>query len=533
MSADRIDMHRLQELLRLHRMGTGHREVARLLAMSPNTERAYRHALEKAGLLAGDPTEVPDLEILQSVVREYHPPRVAPQQLSTVDAWLTSIRTMWQRGSHPQAIYDRLRLDDPDFTGSLSAVKRVCLRLKRERGVTAEDVVIPVDTDPGDVAQVDFGYIGKLYDPDEGRMRKAWVFVMTLGYSRHLFARVVFDQRTETWLRLHIDAFHWFGGVPHVIVPDNLKAAVIRAAFGIDEPAALNRSYRELARHFGFRVDPTPPRAPEKKGKVENSVRYVKTSFFRPRAGELDATTVASALDRWVREIAGTRRHGTTHRRPLEVFEQEERAELLPLPAARFEWVIWKEATVHPDTHVLLDKRFYSVPWRFIGRKVWIRASPTMVTIYGDDQRIATHDRHGDGPRSTVDEHLPEHRADYRHRSRSFWEERADRMGEEVGAFVREVFDSDDVLYQLRAVQAIVRHLETFPVERARAACARARFYGAHSYGALKRILRLALDLEPLPTAVIPARGVLEAPRYARSAQELLTFHSEVDDECH
>lgn len=308
---------------------------------------------------------------------------------------------------------------------------------------------------------------------------------------------------------------------------------MIRAAFGIDEPAALNRSYRELARHFGFRVDPTPPRAPEKKGKVENSVRYVKTSFFRPRAGELDATIVESALDRWVREIAGTRRHGTIHRRPLEVFEQEERAELLPLPAARFEWVIWKEATVHPDTHVLLDKRFYSVPWRFIGRKVWIRASPTMVTIYGDDQRIATHDRHGDGPRSTVDEHLPEHRADYRHRSRSFWEERADRMGEEVGAFVREVFDSDDVLYQLRAVQAIVRHLETFPVERARGACARARFYGAHSYGALKRILRLALDLEPLPTAVIPARGVLEAPRYARSAQELLTFHSEVDDECH
>lgn len=227
MSADRIDMHRLQELLRLHRMGTGRREVARLLAMSPNTERVYRHALEKAGLLAGDPTAVPDLEILQSVVREYHPPRVAPQQLSTVDAWLTSIRTMWQRGNHPQAIYDRLRLDDPDFTGSLSAVKRVCLRLKRERGVTAEDVVIPVDTDAGDVAQVDFGYVGKLYDPDDGRMRKAWVFVMTLGYSRHLFARVVFDQRTETWLRLHIEAFHWFGGVPHVIVPDYVPGHVI------------------------------------------------------------------------------------------------------------------------------------------------------------------------------------------------------------------------------------------------------------------------------------------------------------------
>src|SRR5690606_18128841 len=118
---------------------------------------------------------------------------------------------------------------------------------------------------------------------------------------------------------------------------------------------ALNRSYRELARHFGFKVDPTPPRSPEKKGKVESAVRYVKQSFFKPRRGELDAHTVRPALDRWVREIAGTRDHGTTRRQPLTVFEDEEHAAMRPLPLQPFELALWKEVTVHPDCHVHVD----------------------------------------------------------------------------------------------------------------------------------------------------------------------------------
>lgn len=174
------------------------------------------------------------------------------------------------------------------------------------------------------------------------------------------------------------------------------------------------------------------------------------------------------------------------------------------------------------------------MPWRLIGKTVWIRATPATVTTYADDTRVATHDRRGTEVRSTLDHHLPEHRGELRHRSRSFWEQRADGLGDEVGAFIREVFDADKVLTQDRTVQAMVRHLQQFPVERARAACARARFYGNHTYGGLKRILAHGLDLDPLPTAVVPARGVLESPRYARSAQQLLDLQPpEVPDECH
>ena len=117
---------------------------------------------------------------------------------------------------------------------------------------------------------------------------------MVLGYSRHLVCRLVFDQRIETWLQCHVEAFAELGGVPAVLVPDNLKAAVIRAAFGVAGTTTLNRSYRECARHYGFKVDPAPIRSPEKKGKVEAAVKYVKRNFFAARREELDAGVLAA-----------------------------------------------------------------------------------------------------------------------------------------------------------------------------------------------------------------------------------------------
>ena len=228
MSASRVSMHRLQDLVRLHRKGSGVREVARLLVMSPNTERKYRVALLAAGLLAGDAEDLPTLEELKEAVERELPRKVAPQQVSSVEPWQEEISALRKLGAEPKAIFDRLRLKHGQkFTGSHGAVKRMYARLRREQGVSAKDVVIRVETLPGKVAQVDFGYVGKLYDPVSDRKRKAWVFVMTLGSSRHMAASIVFDQTTETWLQCHIDAFAELKGVIENVVPDNLKAAVI------------------------------------------------------------------------------------------------------------------------------------------------------------------------------------------------------------------------------------------------------------------------------------------------------------------
>ncbi len=315
-------MHRLQDLIRLHRQGEGSRVIARQLRMGRDTIRHYMRALKEAALLDGKVEELPELEVLHRALSQQLPPRPTPQQVSTLEGWREVIAVMHGRNAGPRAIFDRLRLEHPDFPGSLSAVKRLCARLSRERGIRPDEVAIPVETEPGDVAQVDFTYVGKLYDPAHGVLRKCWLFIMTLGHSRHMYCQLVFDQKVETWVRLHIEAFEYFGGVPRVIVPDNLKAAVVRAAFGVDDEPVIHRTYRELARHYGFQIDPTPPRSPEKKGKVESNAKYVKGNFFAPREPS-DVVRARVELQLWVREIAGRRIHGTTGRRPLEAFEAE------------------------------------------------------------------------------------------------------------------------------------------------------------------------------------------------------------------
>lgn len=199
---------------------------------------------------------------------------------------------------------------------------------------------------------------------------------MVLAFSRLMVVRVVFDQKVETWLRCHAEP----GGVPKVVVPDNLKAAVIRASFGADGPTVLNRSYREFARFFDFQVDPAPVRAPKKKGKVESAVKYVKNNFFAARPDMSDVVEVRGALQRWITETANAHTHGTTHKRPAERFEVE-REHLLDLPATRWEPALWREAKVHTDTHVQVERAMYSVPWRLVGKRVLVRLTPRSVEV--------------------------------------------------------------------------------------------------------------------------------------------------------
>lgn len=529
MTARSVEMHRLQELVRLHRLKTSAREVCRLLGMGRTTEWHYRQALAKAGLLVGDPSDLPALEVIKAAAKHSADKALAQQEISTVEPWRAHIEPMVKRGAKPRAIRDCLRLSHPEFACSESAVKRFVARLQREMGITADDVVIPVETGPGEVAQVDFGYVGKIYDASAGVRRKTWAFVMTLGFSRRMFVHFVHDQRVETWLYCHILAFEHFGGVPAVVVPDNLKAAVVRCAFAVDGDSTLNRSYLELARYYGFLVDPAPPRSPEKKGKVEAGVKYTKSSFASPR--DLDALGIDGAqkeLKRWLAEVADVRIHGTTRERPIDLFEREERQAMKPLPPVRFEIVVWKQAKVHPDSHVVFERRLYSVPFRLIGQTVDIRAKGSSITIFANDERVATHSTTDKGTRSTVDSHLPAERAPWRHRSHSYWQTRATGLGNDVAKLVETIFAGQVGLSKLRVVQSIVTHLEPFPDERRNAACRRALEYGSLTYQSIKQILLKGLDRQPLPSLQQKKFGELAQPRYSRSPSEFaLSNHKE------
>lgn len=431
-------MHRLQELVRLHRMGLTCHQVAAELGMSPNTERPYRAAFKQAGLLDGDPNDLPDIEVLKAAVEQAMPDKGVPPQCQTKlsESVLARIEQLAKEGAKPRAIYDRLRSDDPQFRHSPSAVKRAYKRIYRDEGVLAKDVAIPLRTPAGQEAQIDFGYIRKRYDA-QGVLRKTYVFVMTLSYSRHMFAALCFDQSISTWLRMHDEAFEFFGGVPEVVVPDNLKSAVIKAAFSPSDETTLNRSYRDHARHYGFRIAPTPPYAPEKKGKVERGVRYLKENFVAARPDITQADDLNALLRTWLIDIAGQRIHGTTQERPLERFEREHGA-LRPLPEEQPEHVLWSKADVHQNSHIVVGKPFYSVPWRLIGKAIWARTVKRSVELYWDDTRVATHPLTSPGEWSTLPHHLPEGRKEYRHRSREYWLERADEIGPEAGSYIRE-----------------------------------------------------------------------------------------------
>ena len=537
-SAQGTSMHRLQELVRLHRLGGGTAHgIAASLLMSPNTERKYREALMVAGLLEGPVEALPSLDVLKAAVAEQLPSVEPSQQQSSIAQWQPKVKELLKKGLTATAIHDRLRLEEPgEYTGKIGAMKRMVRRLRREDGVCAEDIAIPVETKPGHVAQVDFGYAGYRRDPESGKLRKAWVFVMVLGYSRHQYVEYVFDQRAETWVKLHINAFKELKAVPAEIVPDNLKAAVLKAAFSSAEDSTLNRSYRELARHYGFKIGPTPPRSPKKKGKVESGVKYVNANFGMGRDGE-DITVSNAEAHRWVREIAGTRTHGTTGRAPLEVFEQEERAAMLPLPAEPYRIVVWHKATVHQDSHFHFDGRLYSVPWRHVAPKgqratvVWARATATMVTAYIDDVRITDHDRNGPGRRSTKDEHLPEHRRDYRHRDPEYWRERAQQHGADVRALVDAVLNHDPVKSRVDVACACLKLLETLPSERATSVARHALSFGNVHYREIKRIIEHHLDAPRLDTdmpQVSNAWGDAH-PVFARTGEE---YRERVDVRC-
>ena len=495
MARPRVEAHRLRELVRLRRLGASAREVTRLLGMSPKTERRYREVLQGAGMLEGAPEALPSLAEIRDAVEDAWP-RPAPA-LSTVEPWRERVQELVDKGLTARAVFDRIRLDARGgrwrYRGSYSAVKRFVHRLKRGRGVDPGDVAVPIPTVPGAEAQIDFGYAGRLYDPARGVVRRAWVFVMLCVHSRLFFARLVFDQSAETWLDLHEQAFRALGGVPATLVPDNTRRAVLRAAFGVGGPTELERSYRELGERYGFKIDPAPPGEPRKRGKVEATVKYLRGNPLKSRDGE-PINEVQADLDLWNLHVASVRVHGTTGLRPAEVFEHEEQAALLPLPANPGERAVWKHAKVHPDAHVTCRGRLFSVPWQLIHQRVWVRACGREVEVFHEDRVVAAHVDRG-LRRTTLEEHLPKDRGLLRHRSRAFWETRARRIGPQTLALACAVFDQDPILSHLRQVQAIVKHLEQFPRARAELASQRALLTSDLSYRGIKQTLNAGLDL--------------------------------------
>ena len=336
MSGRRANMLDIREILRRVRLGESDRAIVKALGVSRKTVRKYREWAEQAGLPAG---ELPSTEQLTALLQTSLPEAPPPQAPSAVEPYRELVVRWREQGLECQAIWQRLRRDH-GFKGAYSAVWRFVSHLE----AATPNVTVRIEVKPGDEAQVDFGYVGLLLDPATGRRRKAWAFVMTLSWSCHMYVEFVFDQTVETWLRLHQHAFAFFGAVPRRIVLDNLKAAIVKACF---EDPVVQRSYRELAEHYGFLLAPCRVRTPEHKGKVENGVHYVQRNLSASHDfADIHAANQGALV--WIEQLAGQRIHGTTRQKPLVQFQEVEQAAMLPLPGEPYDLAVWKQVTRGP-----------------------------------------------------------------------------------------------------------------------------------------------------------------------------------------
>jgi transposase len=503
----------VREIIRRLKLGESDRDIARDLGVGRRTLKKYRELALREGWLQG--TDLPSAEEIQQKVAPEAPPAI-PGPKSCAEPFKDKVLKLHHAGVEMMAIWSILKQED-QFTGSYSAIRRLIYRLAPR----TPEAFVRVETPAGQEAQADFGYAGKIFDPKQNRLRKAWVFVIVLSYSRHMYAEIVFDQSVETWIALHVRAFEFFGGVVERVTVDNLRSAITRA---VTHDQEAQRSYRELSEHYGFLIAPCIPRTPRHKGKVEKGgVHYTKRNALAGRTFETPDRNIHHAnlhLQRWLMETAGVRLHGTTKEKPLARFEVE-KAHLKPLPAVRYELVVWKKARHHPDCHLVFGDAYYSAPHRLIGQKLLVRATPTRVEIYHELERVATHARATrPGERVSNILHYPPTKLAGLLATPVRLKEQAEAVGPKAAELINRML-SDKPVDRLRAAQGVMNLLKRYGPARLEAACRRALVFNLASYRTVKSILAKGLENMPLPPEAVAEGPLPKTALFARPIREI------------
>ena len=272
------------------------------------------------------------------------------------------------------------------YKGGYSLVKQ-CVAELRPR---TKPAYLTLSFEPGECAQVDWG-VWKGVDVTGGRRRLSF-FVMVLCYSRMLYAEFFLGETMEYWLQAHRNAFEAFGGVPERVMVDNCKTAVLKARRNGTAPE-INPVYEDFARHYGFRISACNPGRPNEKGRVENAVGYIKSSFLAGRDPCLPEALNPALFD-WTSNVANRRVHGTTGHRPQDLFEETERRTLHTLPAGPHECSAVKTTGADSLFRVIVDDNRYSVPSSAASRKVVVHRHADRVVIRElDGKLLADHPR--------------------------------------------------------------------------------------------------------------------------------------------
>lgn len=342
----------------------------------------------------------------------------------------------------------------------------------------SKKATLRINRKPGELMEVDWaGSTLAVTDSVTGESITAYIFVACLPCSMYSYAEATPDMKISCWVQAHIHAYNYFGGVTRILTPDNAKVAVIK---NTRTETVLNRSYQEMAEHYGTAIVPARPVSPKDKASVEGTVGVLSTwiiaslrneKFFSFR--ELNEA-IRIKLDEF-NSRPFQKRKGCR----LSAFMEEEKAFLMPLPTTPYETAVWSSETIQPDYLVTVGNSRYSVPYEYIGRKVDVRATEKCVEIFYHNQRIASHVRvaYSADP-IYIPEHMPEAHRRYRNYNEDSFQQWAEDIGTSTAMVVSIFLHMHKTPQQgYKSCASMMKLADRFTPARLEAACAKALSY--------------------------------------------------------
>jgi transposase len=492
MPAKRLLMRQVREVLRLKSAcGLSERRIARSLRISRPTVAEYLRRLKAADLSWPLPEDLDD-ESLES--RLFATTHQTPALTRPLPDWATVHQELKRKGVTLTLLWQEYKAVSPDglqYSSFCEAYRKWANTL---------DLVMRQSHRAGETLFVDYaGQTVPVVDPQTGEVRDAAIFIAVLGASNYTFAEATWSQSLPDWIASHVRAFDALGGVPQVLVPDNLKAAVNRSHRYEPE---LNRTYEALAQHYGVAVVPARAARPRDKAKVEVGVQVVERwilarlrhhTFFS--LSELNAAIKDLLVDlnhRPFKKLPGSRQS---------LFESLDRPALRPLPVEPYEYAEWKLVRVNIDYHVEVGGHYYSVPYTLVKHQLDARLSAHTVELFHKGKRVASHWRSPHkGHHTTVTAHMPKAHQQYAEWTPQRLIRWASKTGPATARVVETILTSRAYPQQgFRSCLGIMRLGSRFGDDRLEAACRRAMAIGACSYKSIESILQHDLDRQPLP----------------------------------
>jgi transposase len=482
-------MRKIKEVLRL-RFGLGlHQEqIARSCSIGQATVHRYLERAAAAHLSWPLPEDIDDHR-LNALLFPSRPLQNEAQPRPVLEFELLHAQLQTHKHLTLQLLWEEYRETQPDGYG-YSRFCELYQRWNRNR-----DVVLRQDHKAGEKTFVDWaGDTVPIYDRDSGESLPASIFVAVLGASTYTFARAAPCQNLANWIECHVRAFEFFQGTTQLLVPDNPRTGVTRACRY--EPD-LNRTYHEMAQHYGIAVLPARPRKPRDKAKVENAVgiveRWILAALRHRRFFAIaDLNEAVEELLQRLNNRPFRKRDGTRN----SLYCQIDRPALQPLPSEPYRMAEWKTVRANIDYHVEIDRHYYSVPYQLAGQQLEARFTATTVELFHQGQRIACHVRSSVAYRhTTVHEHMPKS-----HQAHLQWTpSRLIHWGESIGTATAEVMrtileNKPHPEMGYRACLGILRLAKTYSDQRLEAASQRALQLQACSYSSLRSILKRSLD---------------------------------------